>query len=133
MLVLRLRYCKILIENAIIHKPIKQSYLPKQLKKGNIVVLLIIQTDISIKEELDKETYLSVNFFDMAKAKERNFEVIDLRHDDISVDDNDINIDNEISKCENYTKRNEVKDAYIIKNSDKPLNDYNYDCHFIRN
>ena len=114
------------MENAIIHKAVNKHIHQNNFKKEKRVVLLIIQ-NIFIKGELGREMYVSVNFFLQGKAKQNNFKVTDFKDEYSSVDGDDINIVNEITKSEDYIK-SEIKDAYIVNNSDKPLNDddYNY-------
>lgn len=98
------------------------------------MVLLLIPNGISIKEDLGKELNVSVNFNDKLTSLNNKLIITELRHDNNnSVDDPDININDEFLKNKDFTMRNEIKNAWITKNANKLINDNNYDYYLIRN
>ena len=76
------------------------------------MVLLLIPNDISIKEDLGKELNVSVSFNDKLTSLNNKLIITELRHDNNnSVDDPDININDEFLKNKDFIMRNEIKNA----------------------
>ena len=76
------------------------------------MVLLLIPNDISIKEDLGKELNVSVSINDKLTSLNNKLIITELRHDNNnSVDDPDININDEFFKNKDFIMRNEIKNA----------------------
>ena len=98
------------------------------------MVLLLIPNGISIKEDLGKELNVSVSFNDKLTSLNNKLIITELRHDNNnSVDDPDININDDFLKNKDFIMRNEIKNAWITKNTNKLINDNKYDYYLIRN
>ena len=71
------------------------------------MVLLLIPNDISIKEDLGKELNVSVSINDKLTSLNNKLIITELRHDNNnSVDDPDVNINDEFLKNKDFTMRN---------------------------
>ena len=95
----------------------------KREKKAHF---LLNPDNISIKEELSKEIYASVNFYDTASTFKNKLNVDDNITDDV------FNIDDKLIKTKDYTKMDKIKNDYVTEISEIPINK-KYDHDFTRN
>lgn len=75
------------------------------------MVLSSVSGNFPVEKELGQEICASLNFYDKPSKLKNKLKIIDMNY----VMDDNINTDDEFVKNEDYTKRDKIKNAFLLE------------------